>query len=106
MASIDKTTTAAVFGRVRLTVEQALERIEITPDYDPGGVGGPRDCVHTLRSSGFMQIGAHWDVNDLRAAMQKHGVEEAGPEATGHGHGLVMIDDHGPVFIATKQERP
>jgi hypothetical protein len=87
-------------ARVMLTVEQALERIEITPDYDNGS--GPQDCVHTFRNSSFMLIGAHWTVSDVRALMEQYGVEEAGPQATAMKHGLVVTDNHGPLFIETK----
>lgn len=79
-----------------------MARVVITPDYDPGGEGGPRDCVHTFRNSGFMLIGAHHDLHDVRALMERHGVEEAGPAATAAGHGLVVIDDVGPLFIEAR----
>jgi hypothetical protein len=58
--------------------------------------------VHTFRSSAIAVIGAHWDLEDLVAAMRTYGIEESGPEATGMRHGLVLIDKHGPVFIATR----
>lgn len=87
--------------RVTLTVEEAVARLDVTPDYDNGS--GPQDCVHTFRNSSFMLIGAHWTVPDLRALMERYGVEEAGAQATAAHHGLVVIDDHGPLFIATKR---
>jgi hypothetical protein len=49
-----------------------------------------------------MLIGAHWTVSDVRALMEQYGVEEAGPQATAMKHGLVVTDNHGPLFIETK----
>lgn len=58
--------------------------------------------VHTFRDAGIALLGADWDLEDAIAAMRKHGVEESGPAATEMKHGLVVIDDHGPIFIETK----
>lgn len=77
--------------RVKVELDDAISRLDLRDGR-----------VHTFRQGGFMLIGADWDLEEAVAAMRKHGVEESGPEATGAGHGLVLIDDHGPLFIATK----
>jgi hypothetical protein len=59
--------------------------------------------VHTFRDAGIALIGADWDIEDLIAAMRKHGVEESGPSAIEAKHGLVLMDEHGPLFIATRE---
>ena len=76
--------------RVIVTLEDAITRL-------PDG-----DRVHTFRQAGCMMIGADWLLNDLLAAMREHGVIESGPAATGMKHGLVLIDERGPLFIETR----
>jgi len=85
-----------------LTVDEALARLAVVPDYDPGGVGGPRPCVHTFRDAAFGLIGAHLTLETARAAMEKFGVAESGPEATALRHSVVVIDDTGSVFFETR----
>lgn len=84
-----------------VTVEDAMARLMVIEDYDNGS--GPGPCVHTFRAGGPMLLGAHWGLDDLRAAMERYGVAEAGEQAAAMGHTLVVIDDHGPVFL---QARP
>lgn len=84
---------------MRLTVDEAIARLRIKPDYDPGS--GPGPCVHTFRDAGGALIGAHHRLDDLRARMEQHGVEESGPDATSAGHGLVVVDHVGPLFLET-----
>ncbi len=85
-----------------LTVEEAMQRLDVIDDYDPGD--GPKPCVHTLRSPGVgMAIGAHWSLQNVRALMEKFGVAESGQNAEQMGHGLVVIDDVSPLFLATKR---
>jgi hypothetical protein len=81
-------------------IEDALARVVIQADYDAGT--GPGPCVHTFRQGGPMLVGAHMYLDRLRAAMERYGVEEAGDEAASTGHTLVLIDDHGPVFIEAR----
>lgn len=83
-----------------VAIEDALARLVIQPDYDDGS--GPEPCVHTFRESGPMLLGAHWHLDDLRSSMERHGVQEAGEAAAAMGHGLVLIDDHGPLFIEAR----
>ena len=88
---------------MKVTWEEALERLEIEPDYDPGG--GPCPCVHTFLDGGTALLGAHWSLDDVKAAADDYGIEESGPSATAMHHGLVILTDNiGPLFLATKQE--
>ena len=83
-----------------LTVDEAMNRLAVIPDYDPGT--GPGPCVHSFREAGFGLIGAHWYINDARKAMEEHGVEVSGDQAQAMHHGLVVIDKAGPIFFETK----
>ena len=58
--------------------------------------------VHTFRSSPIALIGADWDLEDVETCITEHGVAVSGDSATAMRHGLVSIDDHGPVFFATR----
>jgi len=86
--------------RVEVSIEDALARLAVIPDYDDGN--GPRPCVHTLRDARIGLLGAHWGLENVQAAMEKHGVSESGRAASGMRHGLVVIDETGPVFLETK----
>jgi hypothetical protein len=85
----------------RISKEEAMKRLDIIPDYDQGD--GPKPHVHTLRAGGPMLIGAHWTTAQVEQAIDKHGIEEAGKQAMEMAHGLAIIDDMGPVFLATKK---
>ena len=85
--------------KVWVPVDEAVERLAVIEDYDPGD--GPKPCVHTFRA-GAMLIGAHWSVEKVREAFEEHGVEESGPTMQSMGHGLAIVDDAGPVFFETK----
>ena len=87
--------------RVPVPIEEAIARLDVIPDYDPGGDEGPGPCVHTVRPSGPILLGAHWRLAQVRAAIERHGVEESGPQATRMGHALVLFDEKGPLFLAT-----
>ena len=84
----------------RISIEEAMERLDIIPDYDQGD--GPEPHVHTLRQAGPALLGAHWQLTEIVAAAEKYGIEEAGMKAEQLKHGLVIIDDNGPCFLATK----
>lgn len=63
------------------------------------------DYVHTFRSSApGIVIGADWSREDLLEKMKKAGLELSGAAATAMKHGIALIDDQGPLFIATKGE--
>ena len=87
---------------VKLTVDEAISRLAIVPDYDPGGTEGPGPCVHTFRDAAFGLIGAHWRVGEARTLMEKFGVEESGPQAMAMSHGVVVVDKAGSVFFETR----
>ncbi len=89
-----------------VTVEDAMARLAVIPDYDHGE--GPVPSVHTFLQAGNILVGAHWTVEHLREQMEAHGVEGSGPDATAAGHGLVVVrpDPLGPLFIATVPEDP
>ena len=75
--------------RVVMTFEQAIALL-------PEG-----DHIHTFRSSPGVLIGADWDRENLLLHMQKYPPELSGPAATAMHHGMVLIDENGPLFIAT-----
>lgn len=84
-----------------LETGDALARLKVVDDYDPGD--GPGPCVHTfvMPAPGAL-LGAHWHLAEVRAIFEAHGVEEAGPVMTGLGHGLVVTrPDRGPIFFET-----
>lgn len=87
-----------------MTLEEALSRLVVQPGYDAGH--GPGDCVHTFREAGpavlGALLGAYWYLHELREAMERYGVEEAGHGAASMGHTLVLIDDRGPLFIEAR----
>jgi hypothetical protein len=58
--------------------------------------------VHTFRNPVGVLIGADWDVDQLKKAIRKHGVELSGASATSMKHGLAILDDHGPLFLETE----
>ncbi len=62
--------------------------------------------VHTFRQGGPALIGADWDRNALIKHLSKHAdkIELSGEMATSMKHGIAVIDEHGPLFIATRQE--
>lgn len=88
----DATTDAApepVDEREHLSEEQAIAML---PDGDE---------VHTFRGTGPVIIGCGWPRDELIDAIRKHGAELAGPGATAMGHGMVLFDEDGPLFIET-----
>jgi hypothetical protein len=88
-----------------LTVEEAIGRLAVIPDYDSGG--GPQPCVHAIRQAGMDAplLGAHWTLDEARHAMETWGVASAGPLATGSGHGVVVVDAVSPIFFETVTPR-
>jgi hypothetical protein len=61
------------------------------------------DTIHTFRSSipGVI-IGADWERENLLEAIKIHNPELSGNQAAAMNHGLIIIDQHGPLFIETK----
>ena len=87
-------------------VEDALGRLAVIPDYDPGD--GLKPCVHSFAQSAFGLLGAHWDLDSVREFFEKHGVEEAGEQAQAMRHGLVVVAREGgrtrTIFFETRAE--
>lgn len=87
-----------------VSVEDAMARLDVIPDYDPGD--GPQPCVHTFAQAAFGLLGAHWDLPSVYAWFVAHGVEESGETATAMGHGLVSMGDGRTLFFATRKREP
>lgn len=85
-----------------IPVEEAVKRLVIQQDYDNGS--GPQPCVHTFRQVGLALFGAHHTLESLRAEMVMWGVDFSGPAASQTGHGLVLIDNLGPLFIEAEPD--
>lgn len=80
--------------RVVLTFEQAVAML---PDSER---------VHTFRQAGSALLGADWERGDLFDAFKKHPPELSGEAATNMKHGIVFEDEHGFVFVQTKEVKP
>ena len=61
--------------------------------------------VHTFRSAVPAIIGCNISRNSLLKIMKEWegSLELAGDQATAMGHGLVLTDDQGPMFIETQR---
>lgn len=80
-------------NRISLTPEQA---IDILP-------AGP--FVHTFMQAGPMLIGADWERAQVEQSIRENTCELAGQLATDMGHGLVILEKRGAVFVATDEEK-
>ena len=62
--------------------------------------------IHTFRSVGPVILGADHDRISLLETMRKFQdkIELSGKNASEMGHGIVLTDDKGPLFIKTKEE--
>ena len=92
-------------ARVVLIVEDALAMLPDPPDAttDEDGEITP-DVIHTFRSApNNMLVGADWPREKLVALIRTGKPELAGEIATGMGHGLVVWDETGPLFIQTRK---
>ncbi len=85
-----------------LTTEDAMARLNVVEDYDPGG--GPGPCVHTLAEAAFGLLGAHWRVDDVRDFFDRHGAVTAGPMASAMQHGVACVGDGRRLYFATKPQ--
>lgn len=81
----------------RLTVEQAIAMLpDVLPDEDD-------PTVHTFRQCASALIGADWKRADIIKLIEESGSAQLGGEqCTRMGHGLVLEDDHGFLFVETK----
>lgn len=87
--------------RVHLSVDEAIERLEIVPEYDLGSGVGPHVHCRTNPAPGIF-IGAHWPLADVRALFEQHGAQEAGPLATRGGYGVACVTPDGWRFFETR----
>lgn len=88
-------------GEREVFLVDGCERCAEFDDYDAGN--GPEQCVHTYRQGpAGMLLGAHWPLEKARTEIAERGVDLAGPVMTGMRHGLVLEDETGAVFFATK----
>ena len=79
--------------RVYLTADEAIRML-------PDG-----DMIHTYRQGGgFVLIGADWERERLVEKIASGKPEFAGENATRSGHGLAIVDEHGPLYIETKRQ--
>lgn len=78
--------------RVVLTQEQAEAMLD------------DRERIHTFRGGSGIMIGADWDRADIIAAIKKYGAELSGPIATRMGHGMLLTDKTGLLFIETQKD--
>lgn len=84
-----------------MTADEALSRLAVQDDYDPGD--GPKPCVHTFVDAGFALLGAHWSLADVRVLLERNGAEEADESAQAMQHGVVTWRDDGkPLFLETR----
>lgn len=60
------------------------------------------DTIHTFRSGPGLLLGADMSRAQIVEAMKAHGVELSGHTATSMCHGLALRDEHGWLFIATR----
>lgn len=75
-----------------ITFEEAIE-LMVDDEY-----------VHTFRNPAGIMLGADHDRSELLEKMKRSKLELAGEMATAMKHGIVLIDDNGPLFIATKEQ--
>ncbi len=75
-------------------------------DYDTAVAMLPDgDRIHTFRQGGLGLIGADWPREELLETIKKYpdALNETKGIAKGMGHGLVLVDDTGPLFIETQR---
>jgi hypothetical protein len=85
-------------------MSETSERVHLEP-ADALAMVKEGEYVHTFRQSAHgMLIGADWPRARIEEVLAVHPAELAGEMATGMGHGLVVHDEHGWLFIATRKE--
>ena len=65
-----------------------------------------KEFIHTFRSVGPVLLGADHDRVSLIETMKKFQdkIELSGKNATAMGHGIILTDDGGPLFIEINKE--
>lgn len=84
-----------------------MEEIIRLSVMDAEGLIAEGEEVHTFRGCRGMMIGADWDRKDLIREMKKW---ESTLQITGGGakaikHGIAFIDETGPLFIETDEDK-
>lgn len=65
------------------------------------------DRIHTFRQArNGMLIGADWDREEILKVIREFTPELSGEVATKMGHGIVIFDNTGPLFVQTAVEPP
>jgi hypothetical protein len=77
------------------------ERVYLTPAEAEAMLSND-EFIHTFRSTTGVLIGADRSREKLIKAFEEFKPELSGEMATDMGHGLVLIDDIGPLFIETQ----
>lgn len=75
-----------------ISVDEAIDRLAVVPDYDPGGEGGPGPCVHSFATAGGIGlIGAHLRLDEVRELFERAELlhECEGPV----GHNIATIEN-------------
>lgn len=75
--------------RVRLTFDEALAMLPADEE------------IHTFRQAGFALIGADWDRDEILKLIREKGCELSGEIASRMGHGIVLFDGDGTLFVET-----
>ena len=76
-------------------------------DYDEAVEMLPEgDAIHTFRQTALCLVGADWTRQQVLDAIARFGAERSGPAATAAKHGMVLKDELGHVFIATREVTP
>jgi hypothetical protein len=91
-AALEAATPPAAEEKIDLTYEEAVAMLN------------PDGRIHTFRSTPMALLGADADREDILQMLRDNGPQLSGPQAANMHHGLVVFDDHGPLFIETRQD--
>lgn len=78
----------------------------ITPEDALSLIVVENNLVHTYRNPGTMLLGCHIEIASLKETLQKYAstIQIGGPITREKRHGVVVVDDHGPLFIETDKK--
>lgn len=63
-----------------------------------------KPAIHCIRNPvENVLVGADWSRAEVVAAIRRHGAERTGKAATSSGHGMAFRDEHGYVFVETRE---
>lgn len=66
---------------------------------------GDAERIHMFCNVGGIPLGAHWDRDEVIAAITQYGVEDSGPTASAMQHTLVLHDGQYWLFIEAAPAR-